>query len=411
MVKQEYDVIIVGGGPSGSSTAMFLKKNKVDNVLLIDKATFPRDKICGDAFSGKSMGIAKELGIIDEFKTVPNESVYGVLFSSPKGTQVEVPFPGCEGKQKTKPGFVVRRINGDNILFQRAKKQVDTLEDFTVTDLIWENDSVKGVKGKKKTGEELEIKAKIVVGADGATSTIGQKVKVDTNPPNHQVIATRAYYKGVTGMSNNIELHFVNEIMPGYFWIFPLDNGWVNVGVGLLVNEKNKRKLNLKETQEKIIRENPLFKERFANSQIDEQGIKVWTLPVASYHKKNHGNGWLLVGDAAALIDPFSGEGVGNAMTSGKFAAKYIARALKENDVSEANFAEYDKELWETIGSEIKTSYRLQRLGSIKFLLNMFIDKAVQKKEVKDIISGMLANEEAKKESISTFSLLKVLLS
>ena len=121
MVKTEYDVIVVGGGPGGSSTAMFLKKNGVQSILLIDKAKFPRDKICGDAFSGKSVGIAKELGIIKDFDKVPHEGVYGVLFSSPKGDVVDIPFPGSERKTQTKPGFVVKRINGDNVIFQNAK--------------------------------------------------------------------------------------------------------------------------------------------------------------------------------------------------------------------------------------------------------------------------------------------------
>ena len=131
---------------------------------------------------------------------------------------------------------------------------------------------------------------------------------------------------------------------------------------------------------------------------------------MASHHRKNHGNGWVLVGDAASLIDPFSGEGVGNALTSGKFAAKHIARALKEGNFSEQNFDAYDKELWDTIGPEIKTSYNLQKLGSKKWLLNLVIDKAAKKPKVRAAISGMLANEEAKKETISPVGLLKLLL-
>ena len=412
MAQKEYDVIIVGGGPSGSSTAMFLKKNGIKNILLIDKAKFPRDKICGDAFSGKSVGIAKELGIIQDFEKVPHETVYGVLFSNPKGTQIEIPFPGADKKDnKAKPGFVVKRINGDNVIFQNAKKQVDTLEEFTVTDLITENNFVVGVKGKKiGSQEEVQLKAKVVVGADGTSSVVAQKLGIGTSPAEHQVIATRAYYQGVTGMTGNIELHFVDEIMPGYFWIFPLDNGMANVGLGLLTNEKQKRKIDLKKSQEEIITNNPLFKERFKNAKLDEQGIKIWTLPLGSYHRKNHGNGWILVGDAASLIDPFSGEGVGNAMTSGKFAGKHIAQAFKTNDFSEKMFDAYDKELWETIGPELNTSYNLQKIGKIKWLLNLVIDKAATKKEVKEAISGMLANEKAKKDIISPLGLLKLIL-
>src|SRR3989344_1649879 len=410
MAKSQYDVIIVGGGPSGSSTALFLEKQGVKNVLLVDKARFPRDKICGDAFSGKSMGLARELGVVNDYDSAPHEPVYGVLFSNPKGTLVDIPFPGAEKGRKSKPGFCMRRIDTDNVLFQNAKKKVETLEEFTISDLILEDGFVKGIKGKQKDGKELEIRANIVVGADGTSSVVAQKVGQGVCPPEHQVIATRGYYQGVTGMTGNIELHFVEEVMPGYFWIFPLDNGWSTLRLGVLTSEKQKRKMNLKELQEQIIANNQMFKERFKDAKIDAQGIKIWTLPLGSHHRKNHGNGWVLVGDAASLIDPFSGEGVGNAMTSGKFAAKAIVAALNSNDFSEKAFDNYDAELWSTIGPELKTSYNLQKLGKFKTLLNIVIDKASTKPEVKRAISGMLANEEAKKDLISPLGLLKMLL-
>ncbi len=141
-----YDVIVVGGGPGGNSTAMFLHK-KGYNVLLLDKAKYPRNKICGDAISGKSVGMLKELGIEHEMEDLDTAKVFGLVFSSPEGKMLEIPFPVKDGEGKTKArGYVCRRIVFDNFLFSHTKKMVDAREEYTVNDLIWEGDTVVGVK-------------------------------------------------------------------------------------------------------------------------------------------------------------------------------------------------------------------------------------------------------------------------
>ena len=116
-----------------------------------------------------------------------------------------------------------------------------------------------------------------------------------------------------------------------------------------------------------------------------------------------------MLGDAASLVDPFSGEGVGNAMLSAKIASKYIDRALKENFFHADMMIEYEKELWKTIENEIKTSYRMQKIGRIKLLLNIVVGKAGRSREIREAISGMLGSEEAKKELLSPTFYLRLL--
>ncbi|MFH1895217.1 MAG: NAD(P)/FAD-dependent oxidoreductase [archaeon] len=412
MESNEFDVIVVGGGPAGSSCASFLAKNNV-KVLLLDKAVFPRDKTCGDAIIGKSLGILKELGWDTGIESLKHGNVYGVTFSSPNGTLVDIPFPkhAKEGKYKREggKGYVVRREVYDNFLFQNAKKLAfKTIEGFAVTDLIKENDAVVGVKGTGSDKKEKEFRAKIVVGSDGATSTVATKLGLNEIDASHHITALRAYYKNVSGCKGTIEIHFINSMLPGYFWIFPLENNLANVGVGIITKDLRKNKTNLQKAMLDAIKEDPLFKERFKNSEMISQ-IKGWTLPLGSKKRKLAGNGFVLLGDAASLIDPFSGEGVGNAMTSGKLASKIIIKALQQKNYSASVLEEYEKNLWNEIGAEIRTSYLLQRLGRIRFLLNFILGKAAKKKEVQEVISGMLANEKAKKDFVSPLFYLKLL--
>ncbi len=401
-----YDVIVVGAGPGGSSTAGFLAK-KGFKVLLLDRAKFPRDKTCGDGISGRSVQVLSELGALEHFKDVEHQDMYGVTFSSPEG--VVVPISATKSKNSPPPGFVCRRFVFDNVLFEHAKRLgAEAIEEFLVTDLIMENGYVVGVKGRHE-GKEKEFRAKVVVGADGAGGITARKLGAYNDDESHQAAAVRAYYEGVEGMEDKIELHFVKESLPGYFWIFPLPNKRANVGIGMLVSEMKKKKINLVKTMEKIIQENPMFKERFKNAKRISP-VKSWILPLGSKRVKNYGNGYVLVGDASSLIDPFSGEGIGNALTSGKIASEVIAKALEEGDVSEARLAEYHKRLFDLIGDELNTNYNMQRLGRFEFLLNLVIRKAQRSREIQEEISRALLNPQEHKKFVKLDFYLKVLL-
>lgn len=382
----EYDAIVVGGGPAGSVAAMYLKKAG-KNVILLDKADFPRDKTCGDAQGRKAANIIQELGLWEKFEKIEGQDIYGIILSSPDGTQIE--FDIESDRNKPSPGYVHKRMVFDDFLFESAKERVDT-KNFTVTDVIVEDEQVKGVIGKNENGEEEELRAKIVLGADGAHSVVARKFELDKNPPEHFITALRGYYKNIEGLSDKIELHMIDSLIPGYFWIFPLPNKEANVGVGMIIKDMNKKKINLKEAMLKEIAENPLFKERFSNAELDGD-IKGWSLPIASYHRKNYGNGFLLIGDAAGLIDPLTGEGIGNGMISGRIAAGIATEAIDNNDPSEKFLEKYDKELWDVIGEEIKKNYKLQRLGArFPILMNKMMNKAKNNEEFRKKLESRL---------------------
>jgi geranylgeranyl reductase family protein len=410
--NSSYDVIVVGGGPGGSSCSTFLS-SKGKKVLLLDKATFPRDKTCGDGISGKSMRVLKELGLLGQIEAEPHAIITGVIFSGPDGTEFQIPIPKQpDGKQEY--GYCSRREVFDNVLFQNAKKKgVHVIENFTVTDLVMDGSKVTGVKGKGADGAEKEFSAKIVVGADGANSVVATKLGVREVDPAHWCAALRTYYKGVKGLTPNIELHFVDGLMPGYFWIFPLENGTANVGAGMVLKDMNDQKINLKEATLKVIAENPKFKARFEGATMVDpaKGWRGWNLPFGSKKWPVAGDGWVLIGDAATLVDPFTGEGIGNALLSGKLASQTIVKALDAGDYSKDFLFAYEKELRETVDVELNNSYRMQRLGNHKWLLNFFMHKAAKNPEVREAIADTLLDSKNRQKFLNPLFYVRMVLS
>ncbi|MBI4176678.1 MAG: geranylgeranyl reductase family protein, partial [Candidatus Aenigmarchaeota archaeon] len=382
---KQYDVIVVGGGPTGTIAAMYLKKAGKD-VLLIDKAKFPRDKICGDAQGRKAAMVMKELGIYEEYKKIPGCPIFGLRLSSPNGTQIDLTMID---RSSGVPGYVTRRMDFDNFLFQSAKALgIEIMEETAVTKIVHEDKAIREVHCKRG-GEEFTLRAKVYIAADGAHSMFatefGQK-----NPPEHLIVAVRQYWKGVTGLSDMIEIHLIKDLIPGYFWIFPLPNGEANVGLGMIIKDMTKKKVNLADALKREVTQNPLFVERFRNAKPLED-VKAWNLPIASHRRKCYGQNVMLIGDAAGLINPLSGEGVGTGVISAKLAAEVAIEAMEKNDYSEKFIKQYYDRLWEAIGEEIKADYRIMRLGTrFPFLIDRLINKAKKNPEARKELESHL---------------------
>ena len=408
MPDPEYDIVIVGAGPSGAIAALYAKRAGL-SVCLTDKETFPRDKVCGDALSGKAVTILRELDLFEDIGNLPGAEIHTVTFGSPDNTRVDIDLTRSS-HQDYMTGFVIRRKILDNYLFTQAKQVADTtIEGYTVRDILKDGDTVCGVTGKTSSGETREIRGKVVFGADGFNSIVARKLGLYSHDPDHSIVALRCYYKGVKGLTDQIELHYVDAVIPGYFWIFPLEEDYANIGIGMLHKVVKSEKIDLKAALKNAM-QSEAFSARFEDAEPMEKPIG-WNLPAGSKHRKNHGSGFLLLGDAAGLIDPFTGEGIGNAFYSAKFAIEATKAAINAGDVSENSLSAYDRILWDEIGDELKVSSRLQRIGRSRTLLNFVIHKAARSQPIRDTIMGMMANEVPKKQLTNPLFYLKLLFS
>jgi len=389
--------IIIGAGPAGASTSIFLSQAGISHVI-IDKETFPRDKVCGDACSGKTAFVLRKANpawlaeILDEPQSYTPS--FGITFVAPNGKPLDIPFTKDRKPETKAPGFTVPRLVFDNYLFQKIPSSYATIFQSAKNISFTEPKDGK-VCVKFNQGEnEYEVTASVLVGADGDKSIVRKTFLNKSNTPKSYAVGLRAYYEGVTGLhkDNFIELHFLPEVLPGYFWIFPLPNGMTNVGVGILSETVRSKKINLREQMLAAIKNNPSICHRFANAKLQDK-IQGWGLPLAMEHEQMSGDNFVLTGDAASLIDPFSGEGIGNALYSGMLAADAIKEAVIKKQFSAAFFKEtYDDVIYKRLGDEFKISATLQRLCKYPWLFNFVVNKAYKSPALKDTISCMFTD-------------------
>ena len=389
-------VIIIGAGPAGAGTSFFLTKYGIPHIV-IEKETFPRDKVCGDACSGKTALVINRANPawLSEILDDPHSFLpsWGITFVAPNGKALDIPFsPNRTGETKA-PGFTVPRLSFDNFLFQKMPSPSCTVfQQATVNSIDIAAGKVTVVMQHRET--EYIITAPVIIGADGDKSMVRKKYLNENTAPKTNAVGLRAYYQGITGMhhENFIELHFLPEMLPGYLWIFPLPGGMANVGVGILSERVREKKINLREQMLYAIKTNPQIAPRFANATLTGK-IQGWGLPLAMQRQPISGDNFMLTGDAACLIDPFSGEGIGNALYSGMLAAAAIQQAAEKNNYT-APFLKsaYDDVLYKRLGDEFRVSATLQRLARYPWLFNFVVNKAYKSPSLRNTISCMFTD-------------------
>lgn len=347
--KPDCDVIVVGGGPGGSSAATKLAQEG-KSVLLLDQKAFPRDKACGDAVPYRGLNfMQKELGI-----DIPRSGlIYEPLSAFAIGTNSkEIVVRG-----KKPVAFTSKRENLDDVLLQKALQKGVLFEQVHVERPLYDNGTVVGVAGAGKK----EFTARVVIAAGGATCPITTDLRGRVASQEERAIAIRTYAKLPDRLDDRLVLRFLKHLMPGgYAWIFRLPNGEVNLGLGLFDFHKY-RGVNIKQLNNEFIQ---ALQVEFPGLEVDEKSIKVWQIPFYVVFDDDTDmsrvvNGVPLVGDAGRNTDALTGGGILPAMQTGRLAALYALQILGGVGEEEAK-AHFDRAYKDLIGEKLANAYRVQ---------------------------------------------------
>jgi geranylgeranyl reductase family protein len=351
-MNRTFDVIILGAGPAGSACAMALE-GKGLKVALIDKATFPRDKVCGDAIPGQSFKALRlinpkwELQLRDQCEQTQVHSSRCYISQNKYFSYKWISYASNS-----------KRIHFDYFLFNIVKEQTNTeiFQNKKVNNLTISQTSVNCI-----LEDGLELSAQIIVGCDGNHSIVKRSFLQQQKQKNEVYAAVRAYYKGISGVTAGLnEFHLVKEV-DGYFWIFPLPDDYCNIGFGI-INDKKKQTDSRIDIRKKItqIIESDRFKARFKNAKLDGN-INGFGLPIWTKNQRISGERFMLAGDAASLVDPIQGHGIDKAIWSGMIAANQIQRCFQQNNFQSDFMKGYEKEFNQKFASELKRSYLLMK--------------------------------------------------
>jgi geranylgeranyl reductase family protein len=362
------EICIVGAGPAGASLSHFLSKKEIPHIL-IDKATFPRDKVCGDGITIDVMHTLKRMGgdmLGDFLSHADMDPSWGFCFRSANGRQLRYDFK--DAGFPFSPFYTTKRLDLDNYLVQKLDQRYCTfLGNTKVVGLERDEKHVK-VQYQNKEGKG-EVTTKIIIGAEGEKPIVTRHLGLDHyREKKHLIGAIRVYYKNVKGFHPNkhLEFFFDKDLLPGYFWAFPLPNGEANVGLGMVSTAISKRKVNLKEIFFQMLETHPVISEMFAEAEALEKP-KGWGLPTVTPQRIIAGDRYALIGDAAGMIEPFTGKGIGPGMVSGRICSEHLENALKSKNY---NMMDYHQHMYRYYKEEIRVGYMIQKTLKYPAVLN-----------------------------------------
>jgi len=329
--SQTADVIVVGAGPAGSSTAFYLATAGLD-VLVLEKSHFPREKVCGDGLTPRAVKALTAMGvpIAESDGWLPNKGLRIIG----GGGRIELPWP----ELSSYPGFglVRSRLDFDEILVRHAQKAgASLLEGVNVTGPLLDDRTgrIIGVTARETTnGEAREhvFRGRLVVAADGNSSRLSVAMGLRKRDDRPLGVAVRTYYASPRHEDDYLEawldLWDGDKLLPGYGWIFGMGDGTSNVGLGLLNTSEAFGNIDYRAMLRRWLAGMPA--EWGLNEENRTQPVRGAALPMGFNRTPHYTRGLLLAGDSGGMVNPFNGEGIGYALEAGEIAARVIVQAL-----------------------------------------------------------------------------------
>jgi menaquinone-9 beta-reductase len=324
----EADVIVVGAGPAGSTTAFYLAQSGLD-VLLLEKSRFPREKVCGDGLTPRAVKALVGMGIsVSEKDGWLRNKGLRVIGA---GKRMELPWP----ELASYPGYglVRTRHDLDQTLARRAQQAGARLvEGVTVTGPVADERTgrITGVTARPAGGDERTYSARVVVAADGNSSRLSVAMGLRKRDDRPLGVAVRTYYRTPRHDDDYLEswldLWDGDRLLPGYGWIFGMGDGTSNVGLGLLNTSAAFGNTDYHAMLRKWLKGMPA--DWGFTEENRTQPIRGAALPMGFNRTPHYHRGLLLAGDAGGMVNPFNGEGIAYAMESGEVLARTIVQAL-----------------------------------------------------------------------------------
>ena len=384
------DVLVVGGGPSGAACAYWLAEAGHD-VLLVEKKKYPREKTCGDGLTPRSVKQLDDMGLADK---LAEHHRFDGLRSIAFGRTLELRWPAHPDFPSY--GYVITRHDLDALVAERAEKAgaIVWQETEAIAPIV-EGGLVRGASLKRKAegGRVDEVRARYLVVADGANSRFGRALGTSRNRDYPLGMAIRGYFSSPRHDEPWIESHLdirdkAGNVLPGYGWIFPVGDGRVNVGIGLLSTFNQWKAVNTTHLMEAFVDYAP---ESWGISPATSCGPATGgRLPMAFSVGPHAGPTYLVTGDAGGAINPFNGEGIAYAYETGRLAASVLDEALLTNNG--LALQRYDAEIHDTYALYYKVARAFVRIIGRPELMRALVSTGMHSKTLMEWVLRIMAN-------------------
>ncbi|MDP8227467.1 MAG: NAD(P)/FAD-dependent oxidoreductase [Candidatus Celaenobacter polaris] len=342
-IRPFYDIVVVGSGPAGSMTALFATKNGASVLILERDREVGIPVRCAEGISGRGL---KKFFQLDERWI--SQQIDGSKLYAPNGQS-------CIMKSEAVgDGYVLERKLFDAFICEEAAKNgADIITKADAHDLLWENEKISGVKFSY-LGEEKQVKAHIVVGADGPESRIGKLAGIDTTLKIEDLESGAQYLLTDVDVDRKLtHFYFGNDIAPGgYVWIFPKGRNMANVGIGIRADRGNGK--NAQNYLDDFVTKN------FPKSRA--LAFFAGAVPTARTLNDITNDNLMLVGDAARQVNPVTGGGLSNILVAGCIAGTVAAEAVKKGDFSNKFLKKYHRRWMKEQGNHQKVHYKLKEI-------------------------------------------------